>query len=94
MKRNFITLLAFGLLLLTPLACARGVTPPGLPVASGTVQPVEKKLSNFSAIAGTKYMIAGIVTNYDNTSLDFSAREYGNYGRAIVYNYVFFRYRE
>lgn len=90
MKRNFIILLTLGLLLLTTLACTRGVTPPGLPVASGTAQPVEKKLSNFSAIAGTKYMIAGIVTNYENTSIDFSVREYGSYGRAIVYNYVFF----
>jgi hypothetical protein len=90
MKRNFIILLVFGLFLLTSLACTRGVTPPGLPVASGTAQPVEKKLSNFSAIAGTKYMIAAIVTSYDANSIDFSVREYGSYGRSIVYNYIFF----
>jgi hypothetical protein len=88
-RKKLMLALAISALLLVGLACTREVGPSGVPVDS-TAEPVKKELTDFSQIAGTNYLIAGIFGGERSSSgWDFSLRSGSGYGYE-VYNYIFF----
>ena len=98
MKRFFIPLLVL-ILPLSTFACSRNIIPQSSapntenPAAPA---PVEKTLSSFTSIAGTDYLMAGIVpieVARDSSRNPFewiSSSGYSGYSSYVTYNYVFF----
>jgi hypothetical protein len=86
--KKLILVLVIGVLFIISMACTSGSISPSAP-ASGTAEPANKVLSEFSLITGTKILVAGVYQGENRSGLDFSlssGREY-SYN---VYNYVFF----
>ena len=84
------------------IACGRGILPQQSSVnaeAPEAPKPVEKTLSSFTSIAGTDYLMAGIVpaeVGRDSTLNPFewiSNSGYSGYSPYLTYNYVFFNTR-
>jgi hypothetical protein len=100
MKRLSI-LLPVLFVLSSTFACSRSTASESSSVNTGdasTPVPVEKTLSSFNSIQGTKYLMAGIVPKPETreTSLNpfewinNSSRSYYGYASYATYNYVFF----
>ena len=87
-SRKLMLALAISALLLVGLACTREIGPSGIPVGS-TAEPVKKDLTDFSQIAGTNYLIAGVFSGERGSGLDSSLRSDIGYSYE-VYNYVFY----
>lgn len=86
--KKLIFALVIGVLFLVGMACTSGSISPAAPV-SGTAEPAKKELSQFSQIAGTQILVAGVYQGENRSGLDFSlssGREYAY----NVYNYIFF----
>jgi hypothetical protein len=86
--KKLIFALVVGALFFVSMACTRGSISPVAP-ASVTAEPAKKELSQFSRIAGTQILVAGVYQGENRSGLDFSlssGREY-SYN---VYNYIFF----
>ena len=98
MKRFFIPSLVL-VISFSTLACSRNIIPqssaPSVEQPAAPV-PVEKTLSSFTAIAGTDYLMAGIVpieVTRDSSLNPFewiNNSGYSNYSAYATYNYVFF----
>jgi hypothetical protein len=86
--RKHMLVLAVSALLLVGLACTREIGPSGVPVNS-TAEPVKKDLTEFSQIAGTNILVAGIYQGESSGGWDFSLRSGSGYSYAVN-NYVFF----
>jgi hypothetical protein len=86
--RKLMLVLAVSALLLVGLACTREIGPSGIPVNS-TAEPVKKDLTEFSQIAGTNILVAGIYQGENSSGWDFSLRSGSGYSYAVN-NYVFF----
>ena len=98
MKRPSTLLLAL-VLAFSALACGRNIISQDSSVnaeAPDAPKPIEKTLSSFTAIAGTDYLMAGIVpieVTRDSTLNPFewiSSSGYSSYTSYATYNYVFF----
>ena len=98
MKRLSISLFVL-LTLISVTACSRNILPQQSSVnveAPDAPKPIEKTLSSFTAIAGTDYLMAGIVPieMARDSSLNpfewISNSGYSGYSSYVTYNYVFF----
>lgn len=87
-NKKLMLTLVISTLFIIGLACTQGIGSPEAP-AAGTAEPAKKDLTQFSQIAGTKLLIAGVYQGENSSGWDFSLRSGSGYSYE-VYNYVFF----